>query len=68
MHFSIEPESVRIDKGSNVFAEIYYKDSPYLHGVIEDIRSMPHVASVQFSEIVGILHTRPLIEVLNVNL
>jgi hypothetical protein len=67
-HFSVESVSVRIDKGANVYAEVYYKDSPYLHGIIEDIRSMPHIASVQFYEIVSILHTRPLIEVLDANL
>lgn len=64
-HFSIESVSVRIDKGANVYAEVYYKDSPYLHSII---RSMQYVASVQFSEIVGILHTRSLIEVLDANL
>jgi len=48
--------SLRIgDPQVNVMAEIFYKDSEELHNLMEDIRSMPSVISVEWAEVVGIV-------------
>lgn len=36
-------------------AEIYYRDSEELHNLMEDIRSMPAVISVEWAEVVRVV-------------
>jgi len=48
--------SLRIgDPQVNVMAEIFYRDSEELHNLMEDIRSMSSVTSVEWAEIVRIV-------------
>jgi len=48
--------SLRIgDPQVNVMAEVFYRDSEELHNLMEDIRSMPSVMSVEWAEVVKVV-------------
>ena len=47
--------STRINSEHNVAAQILYKDTAELHNLLESIKSIPYVTSLQWSEIVEII-------------
>ena len=47
--------STRINSEHNVAAQIIYNDSAELHNLLENIKSLPYVTSLQWSEIVEII-------------
>jgi hypothetical protein len=47
--------STRINSEHNVAAQIIYKDTAELHNLLESIKSIPYVISLQWSEIVEII-------------
>jgi DNA-binding Lrp family transcriptional regulator len=47
--------STRINSEHNVAAQIIYEDTAELHNLLENIKSIPYVTSLQWSEIVEII-------------
>ena len=48
----------RVNVVANVMAEVYFSDSRMLRNIIEDIKSLPNVSRVEFTEMVEVFGRR----------